>query len=217
MLKRVLIDAIGFDLDGTLYESKTEMDDRIRDQIALKMLDKLPNLRTQKAARLYFEDRYKELGSGGKVLKEIGYENPAPIIDECLAKADILDFLKSDPTLSRIMRKLSESKLVYLITSSPEELALQKLERLGISPTIFSHKLYSDSDHNLSKTDESAFRYMIKETNIPAINHVYIGDRKGPDILPANTLGMQTIAVWSNIPEATLSIMHIHQLENILL
>ncbi len=214
MFKREEVKAIGFDLDGTLYAPSEEINDRVRTQIARKILEKSPFLETIDRARQYFESRYQEIQSGSKVLSEVGYKDPSIIIDECLAKADVLDLIKEDRRLAKFLAQLRENNFVYLLTHTPRELGVKKLQRLGIIPELFDRQIYSDTI-NTDRLEGKPFQYAIDESGIPPKNHVYIGDRKQSDIIPANRLGMQTIAVWSKIPEATLSLPTIHDIEGV--
>ena len=58
------VKAVGFDLDGTLYSTTLEIDERIRTRIAEKILKKVSSLGSIKRARDYFEGEYRKTGSG---------------------------------------------------------------------------------------------------------------------------------------------------------
>lgn len=215
------VEIIGTDLDGTLYKSTPEMDDRVRTQIAHQILKVRPSLESLERARELFEERYKCLHSGTIVLQEFYPGEASQIMDECNACADVTDLIKSDPTLARILKRTSERTPLYLLTSSPEELAYRKLDALGINPAVFLLRIFNDTPHVGIKPGGKAFDYVIDYfkdlLGISASGHVYIGDKEKSDILPARKLNMQTIAVWSDIPKADLSINHIHQLEELFL
>lgn len=211
------IAAVGFDLDGTLYNSTKAMEDRIRNRIAEKILEKKPNLESISSARIFFDSTYKRLHSGTRVLEEAGYENAGFIMDECLATADITDLIRKDKELGSILEEIKENYITYLLTSSPEALSLEKLSAIGIDEDVFHLMCFSDTQDIGRKHDGTAFKYLIKETSISPQNHVYIGDRLNSDILPAKKIGMKTIAVGSEIPEADYSITAIHDIRNLLL
>ncbi len=124
--------AVGFDLDGTLYRATEEINDRIRTEIARRILSRKPTLGCVEEARRYFEDRYNVLQSGTKVLKEIGFDNPSLVMDDCLATADILDLIDHDRELVDILNKVSCSYWTYLVTNSPKDLGEKKLEKTRI-------------------------------------------------------------------------------------
>lgn len=217
MLEKEKVMAVGFDLDGTLFRSTPEMNDLVRNEMSRYILMKKPQLETIVNARKHFEERYKELQSGSKILKEVGYDNAHKITDQCIATADICHLIDPDSSLVDLLNNIRKRFFTYLITASPKEMALKKLGRLGIVPYVFNERVYNDTPGGSSKQDGSAFRYLLAQTNIPAENHVYIGDRARADILPPKSLGMQTIGVWSEIPEADLSIENIYCLRDVLL
>lgn len=208
------ITVIGFDLDGTLYQATDAINGRIRDEIAKKILIKKSDINEIKEAREYFENRYKELESGSKVLREVGYKNPKEIMDECIAIADVSDLINKDSRLSDILNQLSEKYKLFLLTSSPKYSGMKKLESLGLNTNIFENMFYSDT-LNLSKTDGTAFKYVAELFKGEKI--LYIGDRKKSDILPAKKYGLKTIAVWSEILEADLSLKNIYDIGGVLL
>lgn len=208
---------IGFDVDGTLYPIVPEINERIRNKIAEKILEKKPNLKDISSARNYFEQRYNILHSGSKVLKEVGYENPTKIMDFCQVNANILDLIEPNHMLNNIIQKLQKKYQLYILSSSPEKLTLEKLNKIGINPKLFSVKIYNDTPGCGSKSGGEAYDFILSKINCPAENIIHIGDNLKKDILPAKQRGMKTIAVGSNIPEADYSILNINQLERILL
>jgi len=207
------VSAVDFDLDGTLYPTKGEIDDRIRIKIAEKILDINPGFQNVQKARDYFEERYGVLQGGTKVLREVGYkDNAEEMMDWCLANADILDLIEPNNELAGILSAMKKKYELNLLTSSPEELSLSKLERLGINPDLFYLKFFS-----ASKSDRVGFHTLAHFSVYPAKEHVYVGDSLKSDILPAKNLGMKTIAVGSDILEADVSIKNINNLKDILL
>lgn len=212
------IRAVGFDLDGTLYKATSEINNRVRTEIAKRLLEKNSNLKDIYGARKFFEERYAILHSGTKILREAGYENDSQIMDRCLAEADVLDLIEPNEELVVILNRLREKyEEVYLITSSPGNLSILKLEKIGIKPSIFNFRIYGDNIHSGSKKDGVAFNYVLSLSQFPASQHIYVGDRKNSDILPAKKLGMKTVAVWSEIPEADFYIENINEIGGLLL
>ena len=208
--------AVGFDLDGTLYKLTKEINDRIRNKIAERILERKPDLENILNARTFFESEYKRLHSGIRVMEEIGYKNAGFVMDGCLAEADIIDLLNEDNELRKVLDEIKENYITYLLTSNPELLSLDKLSALGIDENVFHLMTFSDTPRVGRKYDGTAFNYIVKETLVPPENHVYIGDRLNSDILPAKKIGMKTIAVGSEIPEADYSIKDIKEIRNLL-
>ena len=213
MLKNLTnIKIIGFDLDGTLYPSSSSIDNLVREEIAKKILIKRPDFKTLESARNFFEERYLELGTGAKVLQEIGYKDPSAIMNECLANAEVVDLIEPNLDLVNLLKKISFKYKLYLLTSSPKELSIRKLLKLGIPLELFNFTFWGDDLDVGSKSRGDAFNYVVKKTGIDFSKHLYIGDRLNSDILPAKKLGMKTVAVYSDIPEADYSIKTINDL-----
>ena len=210
------IKIVGFDLDGTLYPSKPEIDDRIRKEISQKILEKKPEFVSLENARGYFEIRYSELNSSREILREVGYENPKEVLGECLNNLNILDLIEPNNYLRDLIKKISRKYLIYLLTSSPEKDALLKLGKLGLEG-FFETAFFTDNPSVGSKSRGEAFDYVLKRFEVSPEYHVYIGDREKQDILPAKERGMKTISVWKKIPGADIFIPHINQIGDVLL
>lgn len=209
------LESIGFDLDGTLYPGTPEIDNRVRTQIAFRLLDKKPGLGNLDFAREFFEERYQKLGSGTKVLSEAGYEDAGRVMDDCLVKADVLDLIKPNPKLAEIVCGIGKKLTIFLLTSSPELLADQKLARIGLKTRLFDYRFYGDNEGVGSKSNGDAFEKVLMETDSPAGNILYIGDRAKTDILPAKALGIKTCSVWREIPQADYHINNINEIEDL--
>jgi FMN phosphatase YigB (HAD superfamily) len=217
MIKLSEIKWIGFDVDGTLYPNSSEINDRIREEISKKILEKKPELENIESAKNYFEEEYKTLGSGSKILRKIGYDNPNKVMDFCQVNAEVTDLIEPNPKLAEIMLQLKNKYNLFLLSSSPERLTLKKLKKIGIGPEYFSITVYNDTPNCGSKSDGTAFDFTLRKINCPVENQIYIGDSLKKDILPAKKRGMKTIAVGSTIEEADISILNINELGRILL
>ncbi len=210
------VSVVGFDLDGTLYKSTSEMDDRVRTQIAERLLDRDASLGDVAGARAFFENRYAELHTGGAVLREAGYENASAVMDGCLANAEVVDLIKPDPELGAIMKDLNNKYTTYLLTSSPKDLSLSKLEKIGLEG-VFDFMFFGDNPAGLSKMEGTAFDYAIEKIGKNVRWHAYVGDREKSDILPANERGIASVAVWNDITEADYFIEDIKDIGELLL
>lgn len=214
MLEGVI--AVGFDLDGTLYQSTSEINDRVRSRITERILQKKPELKDLQTAREFFELKYKELESGTRVLGNVGYKNPRKVMDECFAEADITCLIPEDPTLVEILNRIRDDYFIYLITSSPREIGEKNLKKIGIKPDYFDETIFGDD--GFSKDDGSAFVEILSciDCEEPG-EHLYVGDKANSDIIPARNLGMRTASVWYDIPEANYYLKSIHDIGGLLL
>lgn len=205
------IKAVGFDLDNTLYPNSKEIDNRIRNEIAKRILEKKPELKSIEKTKEIYEKKYLGIGSWTKVLGGIGIKNPEKVMYRCMSRADITDLLEEDEKLIKILERINDKYYTFLITSSPEDLGLSKLRKIGIHLSLFDYSVFG-----ISKVNTNVFYDFLKQSKYSSKEHVYIGDLKS-DILPAKSLGMKTIAVGMRIKEADIYIKNIHDIERLFL
>jgi FMN phosphatase YigB (HAD superfamily) len=210
------VNAIGFDLDNTLYENNPEIDSRISLKIAQKVLEQCPRFKTVEETNKYLTEQYLKLGSRSLVIKGLGINDSGELVTDCIAEANILDLLQRDERLVSLLERTKQKYSTFIITAGVKEISMQKLERLGISPNLFDQKIYGDTSLAHRKTNGTIFQYLLDRSPFPASQHVYIGDNLKADILPPKSLGMKAIAVGSEIPEADFSIKKIHDLEQLI-
>lgn len=211
------IKAVGFDLDQTLYPPTKKIDDILRQEIAKKILEKKPRLKTIKKVRDIYEKKYNEIGSWTRILDQLGVLNPKEVMYNCSTNVNILKFIKRDEKLIKIIKSINLRYYTFLITSSPEDFSILKLKKIGLEEDFFKYTIFGDSKGFTTKTDPSTFKKFLERSHYLPEEHVYIGDSLKADILPANSLGMKTIAVGNKISDADLSIRHIHDIEKLLL
>ena len=100
-----------------------------------------------------------------------------------------------------------------MLTSGRKDLALKKLEKIGINPNIFRYFL---SAENGSKTDGTKFIEWIKRRgNYDPRNFLYVGDNKSQDVDPPKELGIVTCFV-GRYNQADFEIKDIMGLEKLL-
>ena len=210
------IKLVGFDLDNTLYENNSDIDDRIATEIARKILDFKPEIKNLGNARDLCDKLYLETGSRTQSLKEIGIENSGEIAHECMERADFLDLIKYDAKLIDLITKINNKYSTFLITSSSSNHAIARLKKLGLDEKLFDYRIFGESALPNKKIDGSIFAYFLKMSNHLPHEHLYIGDNLKGDILPAKSLGIKTIAI-GNIPEADYSVEKIYDIRDLLL
>ena len=213
------IKAVGFDLDGTLYKLTPEMDELLIRLVAIKILEKRPDLRTIEEAKDFYRKHSKELESGTKTFMLAGYSEPEAraAMRDALQEGENLDLIPEDQELVDILKKIKDEYYSYLITKSPKDLARNKLRKIGIYDDHFDAEFFGDEPILIGKRKTDALREIANISSIPLGEHVYVGDRINSDVIEPKSLGIKTIAVWSEVPEADVSIEHIHELSDILL
>ena len=219
MFKLETIKAVGFDLDETLYPTNDQINNCIRDNIAEYIKTKL-ELQTLSTARLLFDTLYLETASTRKVLTRLNFTNEqiTTIAEQATSSINITKWLKPDAKTIKIVEAINTKFITFLITSSTKNSAEQKLTALNLNINWFKYKSFANQNGN--KIDGQPFSVMLKMLyKLHAIKPnetIFIGNSKTADIIPSKNEGMQTIAVGSEIPEATTSIPHFNQVENIL-
>jgi FMN phosphatase YigB (HAD superfamily) len=213
------IQAVGFDLDGTLYAQSPAMDAKIAELFAEKMLAKRPELGTVENAKHYSEKRYRELESRKKTLEEAGYDDAGEIMEEIFRQADGAQFLVRDEKLISLLQEIRNVKpYLYIITTSPQEEAFKKFSALGIKTDMFNEIIMGDNPLLAQKPkNETVFKSVIASSGISAEQHVYVGDREKSDVLAPRSVGMKTIAVGTEIAAADISVPAIYDIKGILL
>lgn len=213
------IQAVGFDLDGTLYAQSPEMDERIVKLFSERVFAKMPELNTLEAATAFGEKKYRELESRKKTLEAIGYTNANEVMHEIFQAADSSQFLSRDERLIETLQAIRKAKkYLYLITTAPSKEGKAKLEKLGVEERLFDLIVYGDNPLIAERPkDEVAFRHAVISSNIPAEQHVYIGDREKADILAPQAVGMKAIAVGNPIAAADAFVASIYDIKEVLL
>jgi len=216
--KKVLskIKIIGFDLDGTLYESTEEIQSRIRELIYKKISIGLGV--NFKEAKNLFEESYAITSSGSKTIKKLEEqfqrELEKELVQNAIQEAEILDLIQFNPKLITFLEKLREKYSIDLLTDSRRDLALKKLNRMGIDKDIFGYFL---SAENGSKTDGTKFiEWVEKRGNHDPRTFLYVGDNKRQDVDSPKEFGI-TICFIGKYNKADFEIENIMGLEKLLL
>jgi FMN phosphatase YigB (HAD superfamily) len=208
-----MVRSVGFDLDGTLYKLTDQINERIRSYACQRASEELG--RSYDDVRADFDAEFSRTQSGSKSLEAAGARDGKALVQEALEFADVASELRRDVMLAGMLERMSKSRKLYLITSSPEELAIAKMETLGISPEIFRPRLFRESPY--LRDDGSAFRFVAESHGVKYGEMVFVGDRDGTDIIPARDLGMWTAIVNATSDVADFHLEEIYDIENIVL
>ena len=211
------IKSVGFDLDNTLYQNNPEIDDRIITEIAKKILEHNPKLNNMENARNLCDKLFEEIGSRTQSLKNLGLQNAGEIVRRCMEQANFVDLIKPDKEIVQLIADIHEKYSTFLITSTVSDMAIPRLNKIGLDEKLFDYTLFGESALPNKKIDGSIFSYFLGRSKYHNHEHVYIGDNLKGDILPPKSLGMKTIAVGKNIPEADYSVEKIYDIRDLLL
>jgi FMN phosphatase YigB (HAD superfamily) len=215
------IDAIVFDLEGTLYDKRQNeaIFAEARLQIARHLLtsqgidgtlatnEVVVGMRDKYLARVRTSGwcpAFVELGGD-----EAEYHRITRGIDRSAG-------LKDNPDLAEMLRALRPQVLLGGLTTAPESIA----DSIG-------RKILGDGWKNLfdvfvcedtpglpaEKPDPRAFQFVLNLLEVPADRAAMIGDSPADDILPAAVLGMMTIYVGEEDNIGNLRIFRIEDLQ----
>ncbi len=208
------IEAVGFDVDNTLYKLGPDIEMVLLENI----VHSVSSVRGQayNEARDDFFAHYNELHSASASLAKMGVPNGKALVQEAMENAGMASVLRKDAKLRRLMLSLSKRYKLFLITGSSLEHTHAKLRALGLSdPGLFKAQICSDSAYR--REDGSAFRRVSEILSVPLQKMMFIGDREAIDILPAKSLGVKTAIVNGRSKEADYNLDAIYELEELLL
>jgi FMN phosphatase YigB (HAD superfamily) len=201
------INAIGFDLDQTLYPKSPEVDEAIQGYI-YKRIAEVKGCSLAEGERL-FKKHYPNL-SGSATLIKLGIPRAAEVVQEAMENADLTPFLKPDSKVLTLLKELKE-KYVHLamITGSNEKIANEKLDALEIPLEVFDCLIYGD----VAKSDGTAFKqWMGTIPELKPENFLYVGDRVSSDVDIPHSLGMQAILVNVREKDDNLDVLQLSSL-----
>jgi putative hydrolase of the HAD superfamily len=100
--------------------------------------------------------------------------------------------------------KLRKMVPISLFTNATPSVIKKTLQAINVAPGWFVHTITGD-DIASSKPALEGFYLMIEESDLPASQILYVGDRVDVDIAPANSVGVQSCLVYSKSDEADYS------------
>jgi FMN phosphatase YigB (HAD superfamily) len=208
------ISVVGFDLDGTLYPITPEIRKIQRGNIYERMSVHFGI--SVEESRGLFEKYYGLSGSGKKSMEEISKKLQRPVpgedfIQESLEQADFLDLLRPNPNLSEMLKRISRTERLDLITGSRYSFALEKLKRISLDKKIFDYIFANEG----SKSTGEVYRQWMNKREFSPFQHLYVGDNSMQDIDIPKSLGIQTCFLGS-YGEADFQIKDILELEKII-
>ncbi len=209
------VEWIGFDLDHTLYPFDQALSDAIRTEISGRVA--LIIGVSQSEAFNQINELRKVTGSTSKALELMGVKNARQLEHQVFDHFNVVGLLKRDDGLAKILLHLSSRYKLFLVTNTSRSMAHSKLEKIGIDIKIFSEVLCG-GELNAYKGDGSAFKEILRRTNLPAEKHVFIGDNEIMDIIPAKAVRMKAVKLLgTDETVADLKISSIHEIEKLFL
>ncbi len=204
-MSRSLIRAIFFDLDDTLYAYEpcqaaamsalfsflsTRLDTEVKkihhafEDARAAIHARLPCVAAGHSRLLYAQECIEALLGRTDVALTVEAE-------ECFWRV-FLDAMELRPGVDAFLAETKQRGIVTaIVTDLTTQIQLRKIHRLGIGQSI--DWLVTSEESGVEKPDPASFRLAAQKTGIPLDNTLMIGESYAKDILPARTLGMQTV------------------------
>ncbi len=191
------IRVIIWDFDGTLYKQIPELWEGIRTAELTVIMEHTGW--TMERAREEFYRVYKVRTPSGTQTVSIltGMPNSQASV-ESSRKTDYERFLAPDPRLPALFSALSGYRHYMLVNGSRDSVR-RGLAAVGLDASLFTEIVTSEIV-GVTKPEPDGYRYILKQTGLPAHAHLMVGDREPVDLVPAKELGLKTCLVWSQEP-----------------
>ncbi|EKD80562.1 MAG: hypothetical protein ACD_40C00056G0003 [uncultured bacterium] len=193
------VKAIGFDVDGTLYASTTEMSHWIGQAVVQRGAEQL-----RRPVDEFKEDylqKLAELRSNTLTLTSFGLRGEK-IFEWIWDNIPLHKFVNRDVKLIKIMDSLRKRYSLFILSNGSGVQVENKLKILGLDPSIFDPRIYC-YDHGWVKPEPAPFLAVVDALALKPEEVVYVGDRVSVDIEGAKSVGMKTILVGGESELAT--------------
>ncbi len=191
MLDKRKIKAVGFDVDGTLYNIPEKMSIDISTKVTRIAADILGRDSDD------FEEEYvikrEELRSNTLTLTSFGLDGEK-IFQQVFDKFPLEKYVKQDEKLVAMIAKLKKKYKLFIVTNGSGRQVERKLKLIGLSKNDFDPRIYC-YDQGWLKPEPAPFLAALEDLMVPAEQTVYVGDREDIDIEGAKAVGMKTIYI----------------------
>ena len=216
-----MIEALVFDLDGTLYDYESISGRALKK--AYGVMKEAINLSYNQFLELRKEVKEiiaSQISGGMKhdkylqfqlMLEELGIFDGRLVLDMGSAYwKEFLNAMKRDKQLVGMFKKFSQRFRIGILTDLYLEIQLKKLKKLGILD--FVDAVVTSEEVEREKPSKHMFLDISYKLGVMPYQCIYFGDTRN-DILGASFVGMRTVAVGRRIEGAELSIKSIYEAE----
>jgi HAD superfamily hydrolase (TIGR01549 family) len=179
-----------FDFSDTIASP----DENQHAQLRYSTFARLKYSKDSPALRREYDKLYKKYGSHSNVFVQTfnldGSFWPSQV--DKVARNGYYHLLDDD--IPEVLNKLSKMLPISIFSNIDTELILKDL---GIDVDIFTN-IFSSSGLRYPKPHPDGYKHIVKLSNLPAAQVLYIGDMEQKDIIPANSVGLKTGIIWNS-------------------
>lgn len=205
------VDAILFDIGGTLYKNK-KFDSKISSQTEELLAERL-NIPITEASEL-MKNKMKELkkkeGDPSKVRAMADFGISKEEVHTAFSQVNPSDYLLPSFDNTEVLMKLKSKRIKLAVLSNFRISLIEKIfNALDISKNLFDFIISEDKGLPI-KPSLIPFQEAIKQFNVNPNRVLYVGDDFEKDIIPASKVGMKTIWINENSEGVTSKIVDLH-------
>lgn len=197
------IKAIIFDVDGTLYESISELDS-ILYNYWIKRVGDFKRIKKEEA-EILFRNLKSQYKSSTRVIESLGIENTLEILKqaESFMMNPMREHIKPDRKMVKLIKKLRSQFPLYTLRNGTKRGTQFILERLGFENKRGKARagfgpfeaILPTGELGLTKPHPDIFKNALKMLALNPNEIAMVGDRVEVDLVPAKKVGMKTVWV----------------------
>ena len=218
--KKLIVQCILFDLDGTLYYSP-DYNARVEAEITAIVAQTLKA--DVSKAKLRLDEERKRRGTLTGALRVLGV-NRSLFFQTLAEKIEPFTYLTRDPSTILTIEILKRRGFrLGLVTNNGRKMVEKILSAIGLEASLFD--VIVTSDDSEPKPSSQPFLFALDKLKCTPDKTVYVGDRVQAELLPAKKLGMRTVllaregipqsdqvdVVIARLPEVLIHIEREHQ------
>lgn len=201
-----MIQAVLFDLDGTLYDRDAVMAELAHEQF-VTFKDRMKGVDEERFILRFIDIDEHGYASRpvvyGRLADEFGLDSAVTYdLERHFWEAYARRCEISEDTRSTLQALRSAGKALGIITNGETQWQTRKLEGLGLGG-FFDVVLISEAE-GVKKPDAAIFHRALDRIGVAAADAMFVGDHPEIDVRGAHDAGL--VAVWKRVPYWTLSV-----------
>ena len=210
------IKAIGFDVDGTLYNAPDELENyfmvNLREKIFEKMSENL-GLSLSEVEDIYRKKK-KLLGSNTATMESFGFDG-RKFFQDLFDKFPLEKYLSKDNRLVSMLNYLASCGYrLFLLSNGVARQVESKLNSLGIDKSLFE-SFVCCYEYGWVKPQKEPFEKILNEMNLDSSECFYVGDRCETDADGASSVGMKVGIIGKVCSRADITLDSIYEVADI--